>query len=106
MKIHLNKEAVENLYRCTTENISLLSTAIHMHIENDELSQFFQEKLDAILFYLETAYNPELFELKHQARLYYQKWLVLKSTEPSTANTAYLEYLKLKTKIDDIEMPY
>lgn len=106
MNILLKKESMDALHKCTTENISLISTAIHMHIHNDELIRFFQEKLDPILFYLEMAYNPELIELKRQARLYYQKWFSLKDSEPRTASMVYIEYLQLKCKINAIEIPF
>ena len=36
----------------------------------------------------------------------YQKWLSLKDTDKSTANAVYIEYLELKCKIDDIEIPF
>ena len=82
------------------------STAINMHVHNDELATVLEEKFREIQYYLNRAYNPELVELKQQARVYYQKWLRLKGREPETAKAVYIEYLKLKCRIDAIEIPF
>jgi len=106
MNILVNKESMDDLARCAEQNIGFLSTAIAGHISDDELSAVMEGKLQEILYYLKQAYNPELVELKRQARIYYQRWLALKNKEKSTANAVYLEYLQLKCKIDQMEIPF
>ncbi len=106
MKILLNKDSMDELYQCVEENIDLMGTAIHMHIFDDSLINFFEYKLNAILYCMKRAYNLELIELKKSARLHYQKWISLKNSEPVTANAVYLEYLQIKSKIEEIEIPF
>jgi hypothetical protein len=102
----VNKEHLDNLHECIEKNIDFASTAISMRLHNDKVAAVLEEKFREILYYLNQAYNPELLELKRQARLYYQKWLSLKDTNACTANAVYIEYLLLKHKIDEIEMPF
>lgn len=108
--MHLNmmvkKEDMEDLYQCTVKHTSLISTVVCQNIRNDELVGFIEGKLDDILYLLNRVYNPELLNLKQQARLHYQKWLVLKDKEPHTASVVYLEYLQIKAKINTIEFPF
>lgn len=106
MNILVNKESMDDLARYVEQNIDFLSTAISVHISDDELSAVMEGKLQEILYYLRQVYNPELVELKRQARIYYQRWLALKNTEKSTANAVYLEYLQLRSRIDQMEIPY
>lgn len=106
MNILVNKECLDNLHECVERNIDFTSTAINMYVHNDELAAKLEEKFMEIKYYLKLAYNPELVDLKRQARLYYQKWLSLKDTDKSTANAVYIEYLIIKTKIDAIEIPF
>lgn len=106
MNILVNKEHLDNLHECIQKNIDFASTAINMHLHNNKVTAVLEEKFREILYYLNQAYNPELVELKRQARIYYQKWLSLKDTDKSTANAVYLEYMVLKCKIDDIEIPF
>ena len=106
MNILVNKEHLDNLHECIERNIDFTSTAINMYVHNDKLATVLEEKFREILYYLNQAYNPELVELKRQSRTYYQKWLGLKDTDKNTANAVYLEYLALKCKIDDIEIPF
>ena len=106
MNILVNKEYLDDLHRCIERNIDFTSTAITVDMHNDELTAKLEEKFMEIKYYLNRAYNPELVELKRQARLYYQKWLGLKDTDKSTANAVYLEYMALKCKIDAIEIPF
>ena len=106
MNILVNKEHLDNLHGCIERNIDFTSTAINMHVHNEELAAVLEEKFREIQYYLNQAYNPELVELKRRSRIYYQKWLSLKDTDKSTANAVYLEYLTLKCKIDTIEIPF
>jgi hypothetical protein len=106
MKILLNKEDIDELHDCIEKNIDLTMIIINNHVHNDELISVLEEKFREILYYLDKAYNPELVELKRQSRLYYQKWLGLKDKDKSTANVVYLEYMKLKFKILEMEIPF
>ena len=106
MNILVNKEHLDNLHECIEKNIDFASTAINMRLHNDKVAAVLEEKFREILYYLNQAYNPELIELKRQSRIYYQKWLSLKDTNAGTANAVYIEYLLLKHKIDEIEMPF
>lgn len=106
MNILVNKEHLDNLHECIEKNIDFASTAINMHMYNNKVTAVLEEKFREILYYLNQAYNPELLELKRQAKIYYQKWLSLKDTDKNTANAVYLEYMVLKCKIDDIEIPF
>lgn len=106
MNIMINKEHLDNLHECIEKNIDFASTAITMHLRNAKVAAVLEEKFREILYYLNQAYNPELVALKRQARLYYQKWLSLKDSDKSTANAVYIEYLALKCKIDEIEIPF
>jgi hypothetical protein len=102
----VSKESLDNLHECIERNIGLASTAITMYVHNDELAAALEEKFGEIQYYMKQAYNPELVELKQQARAYYQKWLSIKGKESVTANAVYIEYLKLKCRIDAIEIPF
>jgi len=106
LNILVNKEHLDNLHECIEKNIDFASTAINMHLNNDKVAAVLEEKFREILYNLNQAYNPELLELKRQARIYYQKWLSLKDANACTANAVYIEYLLLKHKIDEIEMPF
>lgn len=106
MNVMVNKESMDELADCIQKNIDLISTAITMHFPDDEYAAFIDGKLLEIQYYMGKAYNPELLELKRQARSYYQKLLCLKDTDKNTANAVYLEYLTLKCKIDSMEIPF
>lgn len=108
--MHLNmmvkKEDLEDLYQCTVKHTSLISSVVCQNIRNDELVGFIESKLNDILYLLNRVYNPELLNLKQQARLRYSKWLALKDKEPHTANVVYLDYLQIKAQINTIEFPF
>lgn len=106
LNIMINKEYLDDLHKCTEENINFLSTAINMYLHEDELVSCLEGKLNEIMYLITRAYNPELIELKQRSRMYYQKWLKLKDTDKTTANAVYLEYLDVKFKIDTIEIPF
>jgi len=106
VNIMVNKEHMDDLVTYSQENISFISTAVNFHIHEDELASMIEGKLNEILYYINRAYNPELVELKHQARIYYQKWLSLKNTDKNTAEAVYIEYMKLKCKIQTIEISF
>ncbi|MEN3003342.1 hypothetical protein [Dehalobacterium formicoaceticum] len=106
MKIMLNKEDIDELHNCIEKNIDFTVSIINNYVHNDELAAVLEEKFREILYYLDKAYNPELVELKRQSRVYYQKWLGLKDKDKSTANAVYLEYMKLKCKILEMEIPF
>jgi hypothetical protein len=106
LNVMVNKEHIEDLHRCIEKNIDFTANIINNYVHNDELAAVLEEKFREILFYLDRAYNPELVELKRRARMYYQKWLGLKDKDKNTANTVYLEYLKLKYKITEMEIPF
>lgn len=106
MNIMLNKEYLDDLTNYARENIEFISTAVTMHISDDELGAVIEGKLQEILYYINRAYNRELVELKQQSRIYYQKWLSLKKSDKDTANAVYLEYMKLKCRIELMEIPF
>lgn len=106
MDIVLDKEYIDDLYRCTKENIEIISAAINIHIRKVELAVVLDQKLGEIMYYLNRAYNLELMELKIQSQNYYRKWLAVKDINKNTANTIYTEYLMLECKIKDIEIPF
>ena len=106
LNLMVNKDDMEDLYRCTVKHTSLISTVVCQHLRNDELVGFIEGKLNDILYLLNRVYNPELLNLKQQARLYYQKWLALKDKEPQTAHAVYVEYLQVKAQINTIECPF
>lgn len=106
MKIQLEKESLDDLYRCIEKNISFISTAINEYLEVKELVGVIEYRFDEIRYYLNKVYNLELIDLKKQSRAFYQKWLILKDKDKDTANAAYLEYIKIKCKIDSIENPF
>ena len=104
--IVVSRESMDELADCIEKNTGLISTAITMHFHNDEYAAFIEGKLSEIQYYMSKAYNPELLELKRQARTYYQKWLSLKDFDKSTANAVYIEYMQLKCKIEFMEIPF
>ena len=106
MNIMINKEYLDDLTKYARENINFISTAIAMHIFNDELESVIDEKLQEILYFINRAYDSELVELERQFRVYYQKWLSLKDADEKTANEIYLEYMALKFKIDAMVIPF
>jgi len=106
VNIMVNKEYMDDLVANTQENVSFITTAVNFHIHEDELVSVIEGKLNEILFYINRAYNPELVELKRQSRIYYQKWLNLKNTDENTAKAVYLEYMKLKCRIEAMEIPF
>lgn len=91
---------------CAEKNIDFICTAINVHVPNGRVICLLEEKLQEIQYYLSRAYNPELVTLKQQARMHYQKWLTLKDSDKNTANAVYIEYLKLKYRISEIEIPF
>lgn len=109
MNIMVNKEYLDDLHQCISDNMDFLSTAVNMYIQESELpglKEVLSSKLSDITYYLNKVYNPELVELKQQARIYYQTWLNLKDIDKSTAQSAYFEYLDIKIKITQIENPF
>lgn len=106
LNILVNKEYLDELVINAQENISFISAAVNLLVPGDELAGLINQKLNEILYYIKRAYNPELVELKRQARAYYQKWLCLKDTDKNTAEAVYLEYMKLKCKIKLEEIPF
>jgi hypothetical protein len=109
MKIKVNKEYLEDLYRCICDNMDFFSTAVDMYISEAELpglKEVLLSKVSDISYYLNRVYNPELMELKQQARTYYQTWLHLKDIDKNTAQSSYFEYLNVKRKIAEIENPF
>ena len=106
MNVMVNKECMEDLHRCIEKNIDFATNVINNYVHNDELAAVLEEKFREILYYLDRAYNPELVELKRQSRMYYQKWLGLKDKDKNTANAVFLEYMKLRYKILEMEIPF
>lgn len=109
MNIMVNKEYLEDLYRCICDNLDFFSTAVNMYISEDELpglKDALLSKMSDITYYLDKVYNLELVELKQQARTYYQTWLHLKDIDKNTAQSSYFEYLEVKKKIAEIENPF
>ncbi len=102
----VNKENMDDLVMNVQKNVSFIATAITMYLHEDELVNVIDEKLNEIMFFINRAYNPELVELKRQSRIYYQKWLLIKTVDPNTAKSVYLEYMKLKCRIDLMEIPF
>lgn len=103
LKIMVDKEALEALYERTEANLDYALSALNFCVHDDGVKTKLDIKFREILYYLSQVYNPELAELKRQARTYYQKWLNLKEKDKSTAAAAYLEYVVLKCKIDNFE---
>lgn len=109
MNIMVNKEYLEDLYKCISDNLDFFSIAVNMYISDDELpglKEVLLSKMSDITYYLNKVYNLELVELKHQARTYYQTWLKLKDIDKNTAQSAYFEYLDIKRKIAEIKNPF
>jgi len=104
-KIVLDKSAVLGLVECMNRNLDRLHTVARYYVPDPEAAQVMQSKIDEMRYYLKGVYDPELAEMKARLRLLYQKWLVLKKTDPATAQAVYLEYLKLKAQIQDREYP-
>lgn len=99
----VDKEALEALYERTEANLDFALSALNFCVHDDGVKTKLDVKFREILYYLGQVYNPELAELKRQARIYYQKWLNLKDKDKSTAAAVYLEYVALKCKIDNFE---
>jgi len=103
LKIMVDKEALEALYERTEANLDYALSALNFCVLDDSIKTKLDAKFHEILYYLGQVYNPELAELKRQARTYYQKWLNLKDKDKSTAAAVYLEYVTLKCKIDSFD---
>lgn len=100
MDIGVSKEYLDDLYQCAVEKNSYqLFAGIELHITDIEARNFLKEKLDEIICRIKRVYNPELVELKQQARLYYRTWLHLKDIDKKTAREVYADYLDTKRKI-------
>jgi hypothetical protein len=106
LSIVLDKACLNDLYRCTKENIKYISAVINVHVRRKEIAALLERKLDEIMYYLNRVYNLELIELKSQSKKHYLKWLAIKDIDEKTANAIYMEYLKLECKIKDIEIPF
>lgn len=109
MNIMVNKEYLEDLYRCVSDSLDFFSTAVNMYISDDKLpglKEVLLSKMSSITYYLNKVYNLELVELKQQARTYYQTWLKLKDIDKNTAQSSYFEYLNIKRKIAEIKYPF
>ena len=109
MNIMVNKEYLEDLHRCISDNLDFFSTAVNMYISDDELpglKEVLLSRMSDITYYLNKVYNLELLELKQKARTYYQTWLKLKDIDKNTAQSAYFEYIDIKRKIAEIENPF
>lgn len=100
MDIWVNKEYLDDLYKCAVEkNSYLLFAGIEFHVTDIEAKDFLKGKLDEIIFHIKRAYNPELVELKQRAREYYQTWLRYKESDKKAAREMYAGYLNVKRKI-------
>ena len=106
MSIVLDKEGLDDLYRCAKENIKYISAVINVHVRRKEIAVTLEQRLDEIMYYLNRVYNLDLIELKSQSKKHYLKWLVIKDIDKKTANAIYIEYLRLECKIKDIEIPF
>jgi len=106
MDILVNKESLDDLVSCVNRNINFSSLLIDTYIHNDELAAALEEKLREIQYYLNRAYNPELVALKHLSNIFYQEWLSLKNENPNAASTVFIEYIRLKCKIEELEIPF
>lgn len=99
MRIMVNKEYLEDLYRCICDNMDFFSTAVNMYISEDELpglKEVLLIQVSHISYYLNRVYNSELMELKQQTYTYYQTWLHLKDIDKNTAQPSYFEYLNVR----------
>lgn len=100
MDIWVNKDYLDDLYKCAVEkNSYLLFAGIEFYVTETEAKDFLKEKLDEIIFRIKRAYNPELVKLKQQAREYYQSWCRFKDSDKKTAREMYAGYLDAKRKI-------
>lgn len=100
MDIWVNKECLDDLYQCAVEkNSYLLSTGIESYVKDTDARDFLKEKLAEIIRCIKRAYNPELVELRQQAREYYQAWLRFKDYDKKTAREMYAGYLDTKRRI-------
>ena len=104
-KIVLDKSAVLGLFECMNSNLDRLHTAIAYYVPDPGAANVMRSRIDEMRYYLKGVYDPEFVDMKAHLRLLYQKWLVLKKTDPTTARVVYLEYLKLKSQIQDMEYP-
>lgn len=96
----------DELYKCTKENIEFISNLINIYVRKSEVVSVLNRKLNDIMYYLNEVYNLELIELKLEAEVHYQKWLKIKDADINAAKIAYLQYMKVKTKINEIEIPF
>ena len=100
MDIWVRKECLDDLYQCAVEkNSHLLFAGIEFHVTDTEARDFLKEKLNEIIRRIKRAYNPELVELKQQAREYYQTWLRFKDSDRKIAREMYAGYLDARRKI-------
>jgi len=106
LNIVLDREYIDDLYRCTKENIGFISASINVHVRRKEITAVLEQKLSEIMYYLNRVYNLELIELKSQSKKHYLKWLAIKDIDKNLANAVYMEYLRLECKIKDIEIPF
>jgi len=106
LSIVLDKECLDDLYRCTKENIKYISDVIDVHVRRKEIAATLAQRLDEIIYYLNMVYNLELIELKSQSKKHYLKWLNIKDIDKKTADAIYVEYLRLECEIKDIEIPF
>lgn len=106
MSIVLYKEYMDDLYRCTKENIKYISAVMNSHVRMKEIASTLEQRLDEIMYYLNRVYNLELTELKSQSKKHYLKWLATKDIDKKAADVIYVEYLRLECKIKDIEIPF
>ena len=101
----VNQEYLAELAECIERNTDYLSMAFLMHIHDSKLKDVMEGKLYEMKWYLKRLYDPELYALKKQSRMYYQKWLVLKDSDEKTASHVYIEYLKIQCKIKLMDIP-
>lgn len=106
MSIAPDRECLDDLYRCTKENIKYISAVINVHVRRKEIAALLERKLDEIMYYLNRVYNLELMELKNQSKRHYLKWLAVKDIDKKTADAIYMDYLRLECKIKGIEIPF
>lgn len=93
------------MYSSICEKTEKLSDLIDGYIPYDELKGYMHEILNDIEFRVKEAYNPELVDLKLQLK-YLQFKLQSSKNNGDVEKDLYLEYMRIKKKIFDIENPF
>lgn len=60
MSIVLDKEGLDDLYRCVKGNIKYISAVINVHVRRKEIAVTLEQRLDEIMYYLNRVYNLDL----------------------------------------------